>query len=69
MPMLVEAVREAVAASGLDDSKRRLFLVPVAHVIKLHTSGGVVHTVEVDVAGQRKFLSIGPPTRTAAIRV
>ena len=60
MPVLVEAVREAAAASGLDDSKRRLFLVPLAHVIKLHTSGGVVQTLEVDVAGERKFLAIGP---------
>jgi hypothetical protein len=60
MPLLAEAVREAVAASGLDDSKRRLFLVPLAHVIKLHTSGGVVHTIEVDVEGERKFLAISP---------
>ena len=60
MPVLVDAVREAIAASGLDDSKRRLFLVPLAHVIKLHTSGGVVHTLEVDVAGERKFLAIEP---------
>jgi choline dehydrogenase-like flavoprotein len=60
MPMLVEAIREAVATSGLDDSKRRLFLVPLAHVIKLHTSAGAVHTLEVDVAGDRKFLPIGP---------
>jgi len=60
MPLLVEAVREAVGASALDDAKRRLFLVPLAHVIKLHTSGGAVHTIEVDVAGDRKFLSIGP---------
>ena len=60
MPVLVEAVREAIAASGLDDSKRRLFLVPLAHAIKLHTSGGVVHTLEVDVAGERKFLAVEP---------
>jgi len=60
MPVLVDAVREAVAASGLDDSKRRLFLVPLAHVVKLHASGGVVHTVEVDIAGERKFLTIPP---------
>ena len=60
MPVLVEAVREAAAGSGLDDSKRRLFVVPLAHAIKLHTSGGVVHTLEVDVAGERKFLPIAP---------
>ena len=60
MPILTDAVREAVAASGLDDSKRRLFLVPLAHVIKLHTSGTLVHLIEADVAGERKFLSVGP---------
>ena len=46
--------------SGLNDAARRLFLVPLAHVIKLHASGGATHTVEVDVAGQRRFLPIAP---------
>ncbi|MGE4054704.1 MAG: GMC oxidoreductase [Vicinamibacterales bacterium] len=60
LPILVDAIREDVAASGLNDAARRLFLVPLAHVVKLHTAGGATHTVEVDVAGQRKFLSIAP---------
>jgi choline dehydrogenase-like flavoprotein len=60
MPLLVDALRDDVNASGANDAKRRLFLVPVAHVIKLHASSGVVHTVEVDVGGQRRFLGIGP---------
>jgi GMC oxidoreductase len=30
------------------------------HVVQLHTANGVVHTVEVDVNGQRKFLQISP---------
>lgn len=60
LPLLVDAVREAVAASGVNDAVRRLFLVPLAHVIKLHTAGGIVHTIEADVAGERKFLSISP---------
>ena len=59
LPLLVEAIRDAVAFSGVNDANRRLFLVPVAHVVKLHAAGGVVHTIEVDVAGQRKFLPIG----------
>jgi choline dehydrogenase-like flavoprotein len=58
MPLLVEAIRDDVAASGLNDANRRLFLVPNAHVIKLHTAGGTVHTIEVDVNGQRKFLPV-----------
>ena len=56
-PIFVDAIREA---AGSPDSVRRLFLVPRAHVIRLHASGGSVHTIEVDVAGQRKFLSITP---------
>lgn len=60
MPILTDAVRDAAAASGLDDSQRRLFLVPLAHVIKLHTSGTLVHLIEADVAGERKFLPVGP---------
>jgi choline dehydrogenase-like flavoprotein len=60
LPILVDAIRDDVAASGLNDAARRLFLVPLAHVIKLHAAGGATHTVEVDVAGQRKFLPIAP---------
>jgi choline dehydrogenase-like flavoprotein len=60
MPLLIDAIREDVASSGLQDANRRLFLVPLAHVIKAHASDGVVHTLEVDVAGQRQFLDVGP---------
>lgn len=54
-PILADAIREAAANP---DSSRRLFLVPKAHVIKLHTQQGRVATVEVAVNGQRKFLTI-----------
>ncbi len=60
LPIVVEAIRDAVDASGLNDANRRLFLVPLAHVIKLHAGGGVVHTLELDVGGQRKFLPVSP---------
>lgn len=60
LPLLIDAIREDVAASGLDDANRRLFLVPLAHVVKLHTAGGVVNAIEVEVAGQRQLLSVGP---------
>lgn len=60
LPLLIDAIREDVAASGLDDARRRLFLVPLAHVVKLHTAGGVVHAIEAEVAGKRQILSIGP---------
>jgi choline dehydrogenase-like flavoprotein len=59
MPLLVDAIREDVGASGFNDSQRRLFLVPLAHVVKAHAAGGIVHTVEVDVAGERRLLAIG----------
>jgi hypothetical protein len=58
LPLLVEAVRDDVAFSGLINANRRLFLVPVAHVIKLHAADGIVHTIEVDASGQRKYLHI-----------
>lgn len=60
MPLLIDAIREDVASSGLQDANRRLFLVPLAHLIRAHTSAGVVHTLEVDVAGQRQFLNVTP---------
>jgi choline dehydrogenase-like flavoprotein len=60
LPVLIEAIRDDVAASGVNDAARRLFLVPLAHVIKLHTAGGAVQAVEVHVAGQRRFLPVAP---------
>jgi hypothetical protein len=60
LPLLIEAVREDVGNSGLNDANRRLFLVPLAHAIKLHAANGMVHTLEVDFAGQRKFLPVTP---------
>lgn len=60
LPLLVDAIRRDVAGSGGSDAARRLFLVPRAHVVALHTAGGVVHTVEVDVGGHRESLGIGP---------
>jgi hypothetical protein len=60
LPLLLDAIRDDVASSGVNDTKRRLFLVPVAHVIKLHTSGGTVQRIEVDVDGQRRSLDITP---------
>lgn len=54
-PILVDAIREAAVSA---DSTRRLFLVPRVHVIRLYTSGDTVNLIEVDVAGQRKFLPV-----------
>ena len=56
-PMLADAIREA---ANNPDWQRRLFLVPRAHVVKLHTNAGVVTQLEVYVNGQQKFLPIAP---------
>jgi choline dehydrogenase-like flavoprotein len=58
LPALVDAVRRDVAAAGGSDAARRLFVVPRAHVVALHTAGGAVGTVEVEVAGQRRSLTV-----------
>lgn len=60
VPLLVDAIRRDVRAAGGSDAARRLFLVPRAHVVALHTHGGTVHTLEVDVNGVREFLPAGP---------
>lgn len=60
LPLLIDAIREDVGASGLVDANRRLFFVPQAHVIKAHSAQGVVHTLEVEVGSQREYLPVGP---------
>lgn len=60
MPALIGAIREDSANSGGNDAIRRLFLVPRAHVVRFHESGGTAHTLELDVNGGRQFLSIQP---------
>jgi choline dehydrogenase-like flavoprotein len=61
-PILTDAIREDAGLSGGNDASRRLLLVPRAHVVKLHTTNGVVHTVEAEVGGARQFLGIPPST-------
>ncbi|NOU20288.1 MAG: DUF1080 domain-containing protein [Methyloglobulus sp.] len=56
-PILSEAIREAAASP---DWRRRLFLVPHAHVVKLNTMGSAVTQIEVRVNGQQRFLAISP---------
>jgi choline dehydrogenase-like flavoprotein len=60
LPLLTGAIRRDVHAAGGSDADRTLFLVPRAHVVALHTSGGVVRSVEVDVGGSRKVLDLAP---------
>ena len=60
LPVLVDAIRADVNASRGNDAARRLFLVPLAHVVRLHAAGGTVHSAEVEAGGQRRFLSLAP---------
>ena len=60
LPLLISAIRDAIAEVGGDNARRRLFLVPRAQVVKLHTSGGIVRRIEVFVNKQQRFLDIAP---------
>ncbi|WP_433513163.1 GMC oxidoreductase [Nonomuraea sp. CA-143628] len=60
LPMLMDAVREDVTASGGRDADRRLFVVPLAHVLRAHTADGVVTGIDVDAAGRAESLPISP---------
>ena len=60
LPLLTGAVRRDVGDSGGADAARRLFVVPRAHVVALHTHDGTVRTIEVDVDGIRRFLDLAP---------
>src|SRR5207245_7606273 len=54
-PILTDAIREA---AGDPDPARRFFLVPRAHVVKLHNSNGVINAIELHYNGQQKFISV-----------
>lgn len=56
-PILIDAIRQD---TGNPDWRRRLFLVPRAHVTKLNVTNGAVCGLEVWVNGQQKFLTIPP---------
>jgi len=63
LPLLISAIRDAIDEVSNDDGRRRLFLVPRAHVVKLHTSGTLIRRIaciEVFVNGQQRFLKIKP---------
>ncbi|WP_211268554.1 GMC family oxidoreductase [Actinoplanes subtropicus] len=60
LPLLIEGIRDDVRQSGGSDAARRLFLVPRAHVVRIHAAGGVAHTVEAVVDGTRRYLPLSP---------
>jgi Domain of Unknown Function (DUF1080)/GMC oxidoreductase len=56
-PILTDAIREA---AGAPDSTRRLFLIPHAHVVKLHNTNGAITAIELYSNGQQRFLTVTP---------
>jgi choline dehydrogenase-like flavoprotein len=54
-PIFTDAVRETASDP---DSVRRLFVVPRAHVVKLHNSNGVINAIELYAMGQQRFLPV-----------
>lgn len=58
-PMLLESIRDDIAKRWTlnDNSRRRFFLVPRCHVIRLQTSGGRVSGIDLTYNGQFRSLS------------
>ena len=63
-PLLAEAVRDDVGASAADDRRRRLFVVPNAHVTGLQVQGDAM--TRVDVAADGRIQSL-PVTASCAV--
>jgi len=55
--LVVDAARDA---SGQPDGDRRFFVVPNAHVTRIHTTAGAASAIDVAVNGTRQSLSVGP---------
>jgi hypothetical protein len=55
--LLIEASRDA---SNQPDSQRRLFVVPNAHVTRIHTAGGAACSIDAVVNGTLQSLPISP---------
>jgi choline dehydrogenase-like flavoprotein len=55
--LMIEAARDA---SGEPDSQRRLFLVPNAHVTRVHTTGGAASSIDVVVNSAPQSLPVSP---------
>ena len=55
--LLIEAARDA---SSQPDNQRRLFIVPNAHVTRIHTAAGAASSIDVIVNGAQQSLPVGP---------
>lgn len=59
-PVLIDAIRDDIGRARGEDTNRSLFLVPKAHVTKLHTGNGPVDRLEVFVDNQVRMLRVPP---------
>jgi hypothetical protein len=55
--LVIDAAREA---SGQPDDQRRFFVVPNAHVTRIHTTGGAASSIDVVVNGAPQSLAVSP---------
>ena len=60
IPLLLESIRDDIARRWTlnDNSRRRLFLMPRAHVIRMQHYAGAVSGIELSCNGQRRLLSV-----------
>ena len=54
--LMIEAARDA---SSQPDPQRRLFVVPNAHVTRIHTTGGAASSIDVAINGALQSLPVG----------
>lgn len=59
-PLLIDAIREDAENSGGNDSARRLFLVPQAHVTHLELDQGRITALQATVNGTQERLTLAP---------
>ena len=64
-PALIDAIRADAQASGSDDSRRRIMLVPNTRALRLTEQGGRVTGIEVSDRGKRKTVGLGKQSRVA----
>ena len=65
VPLLTEAIREDIARSGSEDSRRNLFLVPLTRVLRLNFNGSTVDRIDVFTDGRVESLAI--PSHCAVV--
>ena len=63
VPLLIKAAREAADQSGGDDIKKRLFVVPRCHVMRLNAVNAVGGRRVTEIVTERGTIPVSPDTR------